>query len=38
MTLFISCLIIGGLGMPGWLYPVAVVLWLARLFIRALDA
>jgi hypothetical protein len=32
MTLFIACLLIYSLNMNPWLYPVAVVVWLAHVF------
>lgn len=28
MTLLIACLLIHGLGLSGWLYPLAVILWM----------
>lgn len=34
MTLLIACLIIHGLHMNGWLYVVAVVMWIARNWTR----
>lgn len=38
MTLLIACLLIYGLDLSAWLYPVAVVLWWAHLAYHAGDA
>jgi len=32
MTLFIACLLIAGFSFPGWLYPIAVILWVGQAY------